>query len=64
MVSKTVKLPKKDLLRPDEVASYFSLSVRTIYSWIESEKLKAFKVCGTIRITKESVEKLLTPIEP
>lgn len=54
-----VNLPEKSLLRPDEVAAYFSLSVRTIYNWIESEKLEAFKICGTIRITKESVEKLL-----
>jgi excisionase family DNA binding protein len=52
-------LPKKDLLRPDEVAAYFSLSVRTVYAWIDQGKLEAFRVGGSLRIAAEAVEKLL-----
>jgi excisionase family DNA binding protein len=52
-------LPKKDLLRPDEVAAYFSISRRTIYAWIDQGKLQAFKVGGSLRIAAEAVEKLL-----
>jgi excisionase family DNA binding protein len=47
-------LPNKDLLRPDEVATYYSVSVRTIYTWIELGKLEAVKVAGKIlRIKRE-----------
>jgi excisionase family DNA binding protein len=56
-------LPKKDLLRPAEVAAYFSLSTKTIYGWIDQGKLEAVKIGGTIRITREAVEGLLTPKE-
>jgi len=49
-------LPQKELLRPDEVARYFSVSRKTVYSWIESEKLQAVKIAGSIiRITRDSV---------
>jgi excisionase family DNA binding protein len=49
------QLPEKELLRPDEVAAYLSLSVKTIYGWIAEGKLPAKKVFGTLRIPRESV---------
>lgn len=56
------ELPDKALLRPDEVAEYFSVSTRTVYRWIECGTLGAVKVGGDcIRIPRESVEKSLKP---
>lgn len=52
-------LPNKGLLRPDEVAEYFSVTRRTIYNWIDSGRLDAVKVSRTIiRITRESINNL------
>ncbi len=54
-----MKLPRKDLLRPTEVADYLRISRSTIYGWIEQGKIPAMKICGTIRITREDVEKMI-----
>jgi len=56
-------LPDKALFRPDEVASLLSLSVKTIYGWIDEGKIKAVTVgpAGTIRITRDVVEKMIQP---
>ncbi len=43
-------LPQKDILRPDEVASYYRVSIQTVRRWIWEGKLKAIKVGGVIRI--------------
>ncbi|MDD5775513.1 MAG: helix-turn-helix domain-containing protein [Candidatus Omnitrophica bacterium] len=50
-------LPEKELLRVDEVADFFSVTERTIRGWIESGRLEAEKIVGTVRIKRESVEK-------
>ena len=54
-------LPNKEFLRPDEVAYYFSLSVKTIYGWIDSGKIEAVNVGpgNTVRISREEVEKMV-----
>lgn len=50
-------LPKKTLLRIDEVAAFFRVTTRTIYLWIEHGHLKAEKMpTGIIRVPRESVE--------
>jgi excisionase family DNA binding protein len=49
-------LPKKELLRVDEVATFFSVTERTVRLWIEHGHLKAEKIVGTIRISRESVQ--------
>lgn len=54
-------LPNKDLLRPNEVAIYFSVSRKTIYSWVDTGKIEAVKVNGFIRIPRESVDKVKIP---
>lgn len=52
-------LPNKSLLRPDEVAEFFSVSRRTVYLWVEMGKLEGVKpVSGILRIFRESVVKL------
>lgn len=53
------ELPNKALLRPDEVAEYYSVKVKTVRGWIATGKLEAIKVAGgLLRIRRESVTKL------
>ena len=48
-------LPKKPLLRVDEVASYFDVTEKTIYLWIDHGLLAAEKYKRVIRVTRESI---------
>ena len=50
-------LPKKDLFRIDEVATYFDVTERTVRLWIDHGHLKAVKKAGVIRILRESILK-------
>lgn len=43
-------LPNKALLRPDEVAAYYSVDVRTVYLWIEEGIIQ-----NAIRVTKKTI---------
>ena len=56
-------LPNKALLRPDEVAAYFSVDVRTVYLWIEEGVIQnAVKITKkTIRIPREEVIRMQKP---
>ena len=45
-------LPNKELLRPDEVAAYFSVTVRTVRRWIQEGRIKGKKVAGQLRIPR------------
>ena len=55
-------LPNKALLRPDEVAKYYSVAKSTVYVWIETGKLEAVKVGGKLRrIPREALESLEKP---
>ena len=55
----TIKnLPNKELLRPDEVAEYFSVTKRTVYNWIANGELELVRFGGTVRIRRESVLKV------
>lgn len=49
-------LPQKPLFRVDEVASYFDVTARTIYLWIDHGLLEAEKYRGVIRIPRESIK--------
>lgn len=52
-----LELPEKKLLRPDEVATYFSVSRSTIYLWVEHGQLEAAKLTdGVLRVTLDSVK--------
>ena len=48
-------LPQKDLFRIDEVATYFSVTERTVRLWIDHGHLIAVKKAGTIRILRKSI---------
>lgn len=50
-------LPEKEMLRVDEVATYFDVSRSVVYLWIDHGLLVAEKYRGLIRVPKEEVEK-------
>lgn len=50
-------LPQKPLLRVDEVATYFDVTEKTIYLWIDHGLLEAEKYKRVIRVTRKSIEK-------
>jgi len=54
-------LPEKELLRPDEVAKYFSVTRKTVYRWIETGKLRAVKIARLIRIPREAILEMKNP---
>ena len=49
------KSTDKQWFRPDEVAEYMSVDRRTIYRWIQEDRLKAVKVKRMIRIHRDSI---------
>lgn len=57
----TDRIPEKDLLRPDEVAAYFSLSVKTVYGWIDQGKLDAVKIGQgrLLRVKREALNRMI-----
>lgn len=57
-------LPEKTLLRPDEVAEFFSVSPQTIYTWCDAGTLDFIKVNGTMRIYRQSVLRVLHQGDP
>ncbi len=50
-------LPNKELLRPDEVALYLSVTRKTVYQWINTGKLEAVRISKLLRIPRVAVEK-------
>ncbi len=50
------ELPKKALLRADEVAKFWGVSTKTIYRWIDLGVMGAVKKAGTIRIPREKAK--------
>ncbi len=53
-------LPQKSLLRPDEVARFFSVSLKTIYRWHEMGLIEGTKLKKVLRIYRDSVLRLVT----
>lgn len=51
-----MELPKRKLLRIDEVATFFDVNERTVRLWIEHGLLKSGKMRGSLRVLRESVE--------
>jgi excisionase family DNA binding protein len=52
-------LPRKDLLRFDEVTAYFTISRRTVYRLIRAGVLVKVKVRGALFVTRASIERAL-----
>jgi excisionase family DNA binding protein len=59
-----IKLPEKELFRPDEVADIFSVSKSTVYTWLDNGTLTGVKIAGsTVRVDRESIEGVISVIE-
>jgi excisionase family DNA binding protein len=59
-----IELPDKQLFRPDEVADIFSISKRTVYTWLDNGTLTGVKIAGTtVRVDRESIEGVISVIE-
>lgn len=55
-------LPDKELLRPDEVAAYYSVKVKTVRGWIATGKLDAIKIAGgLLRVPRTAINKIESP---
>lgn len=52
-------LPHKTLLRPDEVAIFLSVSLKTVYRWYRSGLIDGTKVKRSLRIYRDSVLRLI-----
>jgi excisionase family DNA binding protein len=59
MVERALDLPQKPLLRPDEVAQFLSVSLKTIYRWHRSGILPGTKINRSLRIPRDSVLSLI-----
>lgn len=52
-------LPRKTLFRPDEVARFLSVSLKTILRWYHSGVIEGVKPGRSLRIYRESVVRLV-----
>lgn len=48
-------LPNKPFFRPESVAEYYDVNVKTVYGWIDQGKMDAVKVGGSIRIPRHAI---------
>lgn len=59
----TPETPKKQLevlWSPQKLADYLSLSVTTIYGWVNNGKIKYIKIGNRVRIPKSEVERIVS----
>jgi len=57
------ELPERTLLRPSEVASFFNVSVETVYLWLREGKIEGIKIGRTVRIYRSSLEEDYVPLQ-
>jgi excisionase family DNA binding protein len=57
-------LPNKQYLTPKEVAAYYQINIRTLYSWIAEGKVEAERIgpYRILRIRRETVERMALSI--
>jgi len=55
-------LPKKDYIRPDEIAACYDVDVKTVYGWIATGKLAAVKVGGALRVERKPAVLFAVPV--
>lgn len=60
-----LELPNKRYLTPKEVASYYRISIRTLYSWIAEGKVEAERIGPSriLRIRREVVEQISRTVD-
>lgn len=52
-----------EYLKVKEAAAILGVSSRTIHRWIRGHKLHAVRINDLVRIPKQSIERLIRPIE-
>lgn len=57
-------LPDKTLLRPNDVALFLSVSLKTVYRWYRLGAIQGIKVKGSLRIYRHSILKLVNVNDP
>ncbi len=57
--SKYQDLPDKTLLRPNDVALFLSISLKTVYRWHRLGTIRGVKVKGSLRIYRDSITHLV-----
>jgi excisionase family DNA binding protein len=55
--------PIKQYFRVEEVADYFSISVRTVYRLIDEGELKRMKIRGCLRVPLWEIERYEKELE-
>jgi len=55
------ELPSRILLTPSEVASFFNVSVPTVYFWHKIGKIQGIKIWRFLRICRNSLEGMEAP---
>jgi excisionase family DNA binding protein len=58
-------LPNKQYLTPQEVADFYRIKLRALYSWIAEGKIEAERVGPSriLRIRREVAERMIQPAE-
>lgn len=54
-------LPERPYYKPQQIAVYFNVHVRTVYGWISEGKIEAVKVGGSMRIPRQAVKAFARP---
>ena len=57
-------VPKRQLLRPAEVAVFFGVSTKTIYRWCDIGLIESVKLNGSVRVLRASVIGFLRNADP
>jgi len=55
------ELPSRILLTPSEVASFFNVSLRTVYFWHKIGKIQGIKIWRFLRIYRNSLGRMAIP---
>jgi len=58
------ELPSRTLLTPFEVASFFDVSLRTVYFWHKIGKIQGIKVWRFLRIYRDSLKGVRGALRP
>ena len=61
--AKMTELPNKTFLRPDEVAAFWRVHVKTVYRWIDLGIMPAERKGRTLRVRYEDAKKGESPEE-
>lgn len=50
------------LYTPQEVADFWKVTRRTVYEWIKTGRVTAYRMGDTVRIPESELTRLLTPL--